>query len=210
MIRILLADDHPLFRRGLKDTLAEELPDVVFGEAANAQAALDLVWKKTWDIVVLDINMPGRGGIEVLREIKKSRPNTPVLILSIYPEEQYAVRVLKAGASGYITKIKAPEEVVQAVRKILGGGTYVSPSLAEKLASELRRGAAIAPHERLSNRELEVMRLIAAGKTVKEIAGELSLSVQTVSTHRARLLKKMGLKTNGELMRYALENKLVE
>lgn len=209
-MRILIADDHEIFRHGLRGVLAEEFPAAEIGEAKDEQQTLDLAWKKKWDIVVLDITMPGRGGIEVLKEIKQARPKTPVLILSMHPEEQYATRVLKAGASGYITKGNASKEVVGAIQKIVAGGKYVSASLAEKLATELQQGAETPPHERLSDREYEVMKLIAMGKAVKEIASELSLSVQTVSTHRARLLKKMGLGGNAEVMRYAMRNKLVD
>lgn len=210
MIRILIADDHAIFRRGLKDILQEELPRTTFGEADDARTTLERVRQKCWDIVVLDVSMPGRSGVEVLQEIKHTQPKVPVLILSTYPEEQYATRMLKAGAAGYITKVNAPKEVVHAVQRILAGGKYVSPSLAEKLATELQMGAEGAPHERLSHREYEIMSLIAAGKTVKEIASELSLSVATVSTHRARMLKKMGLRTNAQVMRYAMQNRLVQ
>jgi DNA-binding NarL/FixJ family response regulator len=209
-MRILIADDHEIFRHGLRGVLADEFPAAEIGEAKDEQQTLDLAWKQKWDIVVLDITMPGRGGIEVLKEIKQARPKTPVLILSMHPEEEYATRVLKAGASGYITKANASKEVVGAIQKIVAGGKYVSSALAEKLATAVQLGAESQPHERLSDREYEVMRRIAMGKAVKEIASELSLSVQTVSTHRARLLKKMGLSNNAEVMRYAIRNKLVD
>src|SRR3954464_13083981 len=172
-MRILLADDHAVVRHGLKQILAEEFQRSTFGEARNAQEALDLVWKEDWDVVVLDITMPGRSGLEVLREIKKSRPKVPVLVLSMHPENQFAVRVLKRGASGYMTKESAPEELVGAVKKVLAGGRYVSTSLAEKLATYLSSDNQ-KPQELLSDREFQVLRLIASGKIVSEIARELS------------------------------------
>jgi two-component system, NarL family, invasion response regulator UvrY len=209
-MRILLADDHAVVRHGLKQILAEEFQRAVFGEARNAQEALDLIWKDTWDVVVLDITMPGRSGLEVLREIKKSRPRLPVLVLSMHPENQFAVRVLKSGASGYMTKESAPEELVGAVRKVLAGGRYVSASVAEKLAAYISNDAQKPPQELLSDREFQVLRLIASGRIVSEIAKELCLSVKTISTYRTRILEKMGLRNNAELMRYAMQHQLVE
>jgi DNA-binding NarL/FixJ family response regulator len=209
-MRILLADDHAVVRHGLKQIIAEEYRRAVFGEARNAQEALDLVWKEGWDIVVLDITMPGRSGLEVLREIKRSRPKLPVLVLSMHPENQFAVRVLKRGAAGYMTKESAPEELVGAIRKVLTGGRYVSPSLAEKLATYVSSDAPKPPQELLSDREFQVLRLIASGKTVSEIAKELSLSVKTISTYRSRILEKMGLRNNAELMHYAIQHQLTE
>ncbi len=209
-MRILLADDHAVVRRGLKQILVDEFKAAAFGEARNAQEALDLAWKQTWDVAVLDITMPGRSGLDVLREIRKSRPKLPVLVLSMHPESQFAVRVLKRGASGYMTKESAPEELVGAVRKLLAGGRYVSPALAEKLATSLSGDAPKPPQELLSDREFQVLRLIASGKRVSEIAAELSLSVKTISTYRTRVLEKMGLRNNAELMRYAMEHRLVE
>jgi two-component system invasion response regulator UvrY len=210
-MRILLADDHAVVRHGLKQILADEVRRAVFGEARNAQEALNRVWKENWDVVVLDITMPGRSGLEVLREIKKSRPKLPVLVLSMHPENQFAVRVLKRGASGYMTKESAPEELVGAIRKVLAGGRYVSNSLAEKLATYLAGGdSQKPPQELLSDREFQVLRLIASGKIVSEIARELSLSVKTISTYRTRILEKMGMKNNAELMHYAMQHQLVE
>src|SRR6266478_5071912 len=209
-MKILLADDHPFVRHGLKQILAEEFKRATFGEARNAHEALDLVWKEHWDVVVLDVTMPGRSGLEVLREIKKSRPRVPVLVLSMHPENQFAVRVLKRGASGYMTKESAPDELVGAVKKIVTGGRYVSPSLAEKMALYLTEDLKTPPHERLSDREFQVMRLIASGKTVREIAEENFLSVKTVRTYRQRILEKMGLHRNAELTRYAIEHHLLE
>ena len=210
MIKILIADDHAVVRRGLKQILAEEPNMAVFGEACNAQEVLKNVREQNWDIVILDITMPDRSGLEVLKELKNIRPKLPVLILSIHPEEQYAVRVLKAGAAGYMTKESAPEELVKAVRKVIRGGKYISPSLAEKLAFDLEVDLEKPLHEALSNREYQVMCMIASGKTVKEIAKELYLSVKTISTHRARILGKMKMKTNAELTHYAIKNRLVD
>jgi len=209
-MRILLADDHTVVRHGLKQILAEEFKKAIFGEARNATEALDLVWKENWDIAVLDITMPGRSGLEVLREIKKSKPKLPVLVLSMHPENQFAVRVLKRGAAGYMTKESASAELVGAVRKVLAGGRYVSNSLAEKLATYLANDNQKPPQELLSDREFQVLRLIASGKIVSEIARELSLSVKTISTYRSRILEKMGLRNNAELMHYAMQHQLVE
>jgi len=198
-------------RHGLKQILADEFKKATFGEARNAQEALSKVWKENWDVVVLDITMPGRSGLEVLREIRKSKPKLPVLVLSMHPEGQFAVRVLKRGASGYMTKESAPEELVGAIKKVLAGGRYVSPSLAEKLATYLSGGdGQKPPQEKLSDREFQVLRLIASGKMVSEIAQELSLSVKTISTYRSRILEKMGMKNNAELMHYAMQHQLVE
>ncbi|HLE24594.1 MAG TPA: response regulator transcription factor, partial [Thermodesulfobacteriota bacterium] len=195
MIKILIADDHAVVRRGLKQILAEEPNMAVFGEACNAQEVLKNVREQNWDIVILDITMPDRSGLEVLKELKNIRPKLPVLILSIHPEEQYAVRVLKAGAAGYMTKESAPEELVKAVRKVIRGSKYISPSLVEKLAFDLETDSEKPLHETLSDREYQVMCMIASGKTVKEIAKKLYLSVKTISTHRARILGKMKMKT---------------
>src|SRR5689334_8872955 len=209
-MKILLADDHAVVRHGLKQILADQFRHSTFGEARNAQEALNLVWKQNWDIVILDITMPGRSGLEVLREIRRSRPKLPVLVLSMHPEDQFAVRVLKSGASGYMTKESAPEELVGAVKKVLGGGRYVSAALAEKMASYLAIDTPKPPHERLSDREFVVLRMIASGKTVSRIAAELSLSVKTVSTYRTRILEKMAMTSNAELTHYAIKNQLVE
>jgi len=210
VIKILIADDHAVVRRGLKQILAEEPNMAVFGEACNAQEVLKNVREQNWDIVILDITMPDRSGLEVLKELKNIRPKLPVLILSIHPEEQYAVRVLKAGAAGYMTKESAPEELVKAVRKVIRGSKYISPSLAEKLAFDLETDSEKPLHETLSDREYQVMCMIASGKTVKEIAKKLYLSVKTISTHRARILGKMKMKTNAELTHYAIKNRLVD
>lgn len=208
-MKILITDDHAVVRQGLKQILAEEFTKAVFGEATNAQEAIELVWKEPWDVVVLDITMPGRSGLEVLKEIKKSRPKLPVLVLSMHPEDQFAVRLLKIGASGYMTKESAPDELVGAVKKVIAGGRYVSSALAEKMASYLAIDVQTPPHERLSDREYTVLRLIASGKTPTGIAGDLGLSVKTISTYRMRILQKMSLSNNAELTHYAIQNQLV-
>jgi DNA-binding NarL/FixJ family response regulator len=209
-MRILITEDHAVVRQGLKLILADHFKKAVFGEARNATEALARVWKEKWDVVVLDITMPGRSGLEVLKEIKRSRPRLPVLILSMHPEDQFAVRLLKAGAAGYLTKESAGEELVGAIKKVVGGGRYISPSLAEKMASYLTMDIQKAPHERLSDREFLILRMIASGKPVSQIAKELSISVSTVSTYRARILEKMDMKNNAELTHYALQKELVE
>jgi len=210
MIKILIADDHPVVRKGLREIIEETSDMKVADEASNGQEVLAKVFKKDFDVVLLDISMPGRSGLDILKELKSQLPKLAVLVLSIHPEEQYAVQVLKAGASGYLTKKSAPEELVTALRKVSTGGKYVSPSLAEKLASALETGIEKPPHETLSAREYEVMRKIALGKTVNEIAGELFLSPKTISTYRSRILEKMGIKNNAELIRYAIKNRLVD
>jgi len=210
MIKILVADDHAVVREGVKQILSETADMVVAAEASSAQEVLNKVWENNYDLVLLDISMPGRGGLDVLKQLKDEKPGLPVLILSIYPEEQYAVRALRAGASGYLTKESAPDELIAAIRKISQGGKYVSASLAEKLAFDMEIGAEKPPHEMLSDREYQVICMIAKGKTVKEIAGELSLSVKTISTYRSRILDKMRMKGNAELTRYAIKNSLIE
>jgi DNA-binding NarL/FixJ family response regulator len=210
MIRVLIADDHPIVRQGLRQILSE-IPDmVVAGEAVNGQETLDQVRAGGWDVLVLDITMPDRSGLDILKELKYQQPDLPVLVLSIHAEEQFAVRLLKAGASGYLTKENAPDELVKAIRKVVAGGKYISQSLAESLAFNLDVGSDRPRHESLSDREFQVMQLMASGKTLTEIAEELSLSTKTVSTYRTRLLEKMNLKTNAEIVRYAIENELVE
>jgi two-component system, NarL family, invasion response regulator UvrY len=209
-MRILITEDHAVVRQGLKLILADHFKKAVFGEARNATEALDLVWKEKWDVVVLDITMPGRSGLEVLKEIKRSRPKLPVLILSMHPEDQFAVRLLKAGAAGYLTKESAGEELVGAIRKVIAGGRYISPALAERMASYLTIDVRKAPHERLSDREFLILRMIASGKQVSQIAEEICLSVATVSTYRARILGKMDMKNNSELTHYALQKELVD
>ena len=210
MLRILIADDHPVFRRGLKQIIQETADMVVAAEAVDGREALLKARTGEYDVVLLDITMPIRNGVDVLSQLKHERPTLPVLMLSMHPEEQYAVRALRAGASGYLTKESAPEELVAAIRKVSTGGKYVSASLAEHLASLVQEKGDPLPHETLSGREYQVMCLIASGKTVSEAARELALSVKTVSTYRARILEKLRLKNTAELIRYAAKNELVE
>lgn len=210
MIKILIADDHAIVREGLKQIVAETSDMVVAGEAVNGREVLDQVRKKDWDLILLDISMPGRGGIDTLKDLKIEKPKLPVLVLSMYPEEQYAIRALKAGASGYLTKESAPEELIEAIRKVSKGRKYVSESLAETLAFHVGADSEMSLHETLSDREYQVMLMIATGKTVKEIANKLSLSVKTISTNRVRALSKMGMKNNAEMTYYAIKNGLVE
>ncbi|HWY07408.1 MAG TPA: response regulator transcription factor [Candidatus Acidoferrales bacterium] len=209
-MRILIADDHAVFRRGLRETLAEAFSRVTYGEAKTAEETVDCVRRQDWDVVILDISMPGKSGLDILDDVKRLRPRTPVLLLTMHPEQQYARRALKAGAAGYLTKDSVPDELKVAIKRIVAGGRYVSATLAEKLAVDLRKGADIPLHELLSDREFQVLRMIASGKTVKEMAEELSLSVKTVSTYRGRILEKTSMKTNAELIRYALESQLVD
>jgi len=210
VIRILIADDHAILRRGLKEILVRELEGAVCGEAEDAQQLLAQLQSQEWDVVILDITMRGQSGLDALRDLKALRPKLPVLVLSMHPEDQYGKRVLKAGASGYMNKESAPEELITALRKVLAGGRYVSPALAEKLACDLSQDAERPIHEALSDREFEVLRMIASGRTVSQVAEELHLSVPTVSTYRARILEKMHMTTTVELMHYALRNHLVD
>jgi DNA-binding NarL/FixJ family response regulator len=209
MLKILIADDHAIVRQGLKQIVTETSDMVVAGEASNGQELLNKINENDYDVVVLDITMPGRDGIDVLKQLRSEKPELPVLMLSIHPEEQYALRALRAGASGYLTKESAPDELVIAIQKVSRGGKYISSSLAEKLAFELESSREQAPHETLSDREYHVMCLIASGKTVMEIAQDLSLSEKTISTYRSRILEKMKMKNNAELTYYAIKNQLV-
>ena len=210
MIKILIADDHAIVREGLKQILSDTGDLVVAGEATNGQEVLELIRHEEWDLIILDLAMPGRDGLYTLKEVKREKSKIPILVLSIYPEEQYAVRALKAGAAGYLTKESAPEELIAAIRKVSQGGKYISASLAEKLAFDLEVDTEKPLHERLSDREYQVMLKIASGKTVKEIADEMSFSIKTISTYRVRALSKMGLKNNAAFTYYALKNGLVE
>lgn len=210
MIRVLIADDHAIVRRGLRQILLETGEIDVAAEASNGREVLDLLSKPICDLVMLDISMPGENGLDVLKRIRQSYPRLPVLVVSMHPEEQYAVRILRAGASGYITKDASPDALVEAVRKAASGRKVVSPSLAESLAADLEYDRTKPIHQSLSNREYQVFRLIASGKPVHAIAESMHLSVKTVSTYRARILEKTGLKNNAELMHYALTEKLVE
>lgn len=208
--RILIVDDHDLFRDGVKKLFDKQPGFATFGEARNVSEALKLIREQDWDVVVLDLSLGGRDGLEVLKESKQIRSKVPVLILTMHSEEQFARRAFKAGAAGYVTKDSPRAELVKAIDKVMSGGRYISASLAEKVIFELEVGTGRPAHEALSDREFEVLRLIASGKTVSEIAVMLSLSDSTISTYRARILEKMGMKTSAELTRYAIQNKLVD
>ena len=209
-MRLLLVDDHKVLRRGLRGVVEEDFPGTEIGEAADSQTALELIYGETWDLVLLDINIPGRNGFDVLQEIKHHSPATPVLVVSASPEEDFAVRALKLQAAGYLTKSRVADELKLAIKKALSGGRYVTASLAEKLAASLGDDVKGARHESLSNREFQVLRLVALGRSLKEISAELSLSEKTVGTYRRRIAEKMGLSTNVELARYAIQAGLVD
>lgn len=209
IIKILVVDDHSIVREGLKQILADNTEMIVAGEASTAQEALQKVRAGNFDMVIMDISLPDRNGLEVLEQIKSFLPKLPILILSMHAEEQYATRAFKAGASGYLTKESASEQLILAIQKVAQGGKYVSPSLAEKLVFELVKDSQKPLHEVLSDRELQVLCLFASGKTLTEVSQILCLSVKTISTHRARILEKMGMRNNAELIRYAIQNKLV-
>ena len=210
MIKVLIADDHALVREGLKQVIGQHSDIEVTGEAKNGQEALEKVWKEEFDVVLLDISMPGRSGMDILKEIKSAKPKLYVLMLSMHPEKQYAVRALKAGASGYLTKESAPDELIDAIRRVSMGLKYVTISLAEKLAAELGDDQNKPLHEQLSDREFQVMIKIAKGNTVKEIAANIYLSVKTISTYRTRVLEKMNMKNNSDITSYLMENDLID
>jgi len=210
LIRILIADDHAILRRGLKEILVRELREVLCGEAEDAEQVIKQVQSHPWDLVILDLTMPGRSGLDVLADLKLTHPGLPILVLSMHPEEQYGKRVLKAGASGYMNKESAPEELIKAIQKLLSGGKYVSAALAEKLVSSLQEEQRQGVHDSLSAREFEILRMIGSGKTLSQIARELHLSVTTVSTYRARILEKLNVSTTADLIRYALQNRIVD
>ncbi len=207
-MKILIVDDHAVIHHGLRRILADEFEEATFGEARHSQEALDLVCRETWDVVVLDMGLPGRGGLDVLKQIRAEHPKLPVIIFSMHPEEQFAIRALKAGASGYLVKESAPDQMVLAIRKVLSGGRYISVALGEKLAAEVAGDTSLEPCEILSDREFEILRMIASGKSTTAIADQLSLSVKTVSTYRTRILEKLQLKTGSELIRYAVDHGL--
>lgn len=209
MTRILVADDHTVVRRGLRQILLEGFPGALVEEVGDAEDLIKHVIKAEWDVVISDLSMPGRSGLDALQQIKQLHPNLPVLILSIHPEEQYALRVLKAGASGYLSKDMAPDELVNAVKKVMLGKKYITASVAEKLAATLDQDHNKPLHEFLSDREFNVLKMLAAGRSVSEIAETLFLSVTTVSTYRSRIMTKMNLKNNAELTLYSMENKLL-
>jgi len=210
MLKILIADDHAIVREGIKQILAEIPDKVTTDEAINGQEVIQKVWNNNYDMVLLDISMPGRSGLDILKQLKSEQPALKILILSMHPEEQYAVRALKAGASGYLTKESTPLELTEAIKKVSLGKKYVSASLAETLASHLETTTEKPLHETLSNREYEVMCMISSGKTVKEIGNELSLSVKTISTYRTRILEKMNMKNNAQITHYTIQNRLVD
>ena len=210
MIRVLLADDHAIVRAGLREILTDAGDITVAGEAASGQEVMACIRGGDYDVAVLDMSMPGRSGIELIRQVKDAKPKLRILVLTMHSEEQYAVRALKAGASGFLTKEAAADQLVAAIRRIAAGGAYVSPETAERLVLDAGPHAAAAPHTLLSDREFQVLQMIAGGRTVGEIAKTLSLSVKTVSTHKTRMLNKMGLANQAELIRYALEHKLLD
>jgi len=210
MIRIAIADDHAIVRQGLRQILAAHGDFEVIGEAANHGEVMQLLRKETFDVLLLDIAMPGKNGIDTLKQVRLERPKLPVLMLSMYPEDQYAFRALKAGASGYLTKMTAADQLVDAIRTITRGRKYITPELAESLAESFDRDTEIEPHSLLSDREFQTLKLIASGKQLAQIGADLALSPKTVSVYRARLLAKLGLSTNAELTRYAIEHGLLE
>jgi len=210
MIRALVTDDHAVIRRGLKELLTDSHRIEVAGEAGTAREAMQHVRAGRWDVLILDINLPDKNGLDLLRELKAERPDLPILILTVCPEDQFAVRALRSGAAGYLTKASAPAQLVDAVEKVARGGRYVSPAVAERLAVLMGGESEGLPHESLSEREYQVTRMLASGKTVSQIAQEMNLSVKTVSTYRSRVLDKMGMRTNAELTYYAIRNQLVE
>lgn len=209
-MKIVIADDHPLVRRGLRELLLDHFPDAKIVEAGSAREALDLIVKEDWDLVIVDINMPGRSGLELLEDIRRTKSRLPVLVVSGHLEEDYALRALKLGAVGYVSKQSAADVLVAAVNKVISGGRYVSQAVAEKLALAAAGDWSGAPHETLSHRELQVLQMIAVGRSIKEIAAELALSEKTIATYRGRISEKLGLSTNVELTRYALRHGLVD
>jgi two-component system, NarL family, invasion response regulator UvrY len=209
MLKILIADDHAIVRKGLKQILLEEYPSAEIGEVADTEGLLTEVINNGWNIVICDMNMPGRSGLDALNQLKQVAPDIPVLIMSMYPEDQYALRVLKAGAAGYLEKESIHDDIIKAIQTVQLGKKFITPSIAEKLADAFHDNSGKLPHEFLSDREFDVFKLIASGKSVSEIAGKLSLSTTTVSTYRARILEKMSIRSNADLTRYALERKLI-
>lgn len=209
MKKILLIDDHAVMREGLKQILEDEFLEAVFGEAGNAGEALDLLQRREWDLVILDIVLPGRSGLDVLKEIHQNKPKLPILVYSMHTEEEFAIRALRSGASGYLSKTDVPEQLLKAIQQLSRGRKYISESLAERLASELDTKSDAPSHSKLSDREYQILLMLASGKTVSDIAGELSLSIKTISTYRSRILEKMRMKSTAELIHYVIEKKLL-
>jgi len=209
MIRILIADDHAIVRKGLKQILTDQYPTAVIGEVADAEHLITATISEKWDVVICDMSMPGRSGLDALNQIKQSSPKLPVLIMSMYPEDQYALRVLKAGASGYLGKETIHDDIVRAIETVLRGKKFITPGIAEKLADAFDSDMTRNLHENLSDREFDVFKLLATGKSVTEIGEQLSLSATTVSTYRSRIMEKMSMRSNADLTRYALENSLI-
>lgn len=209
MLRILIADDHAIVRKGLKQLIIEEYPSASIGEVGDVESLIAHIIKESWDMVICDISMPGRSGLEALQQIREINPTLPVLIMSMHPEDQYAVRVFRAGGSGYLSKDAVHEELITAIRTLQNGRKYITAGIAEKLAGALDSDKKMEPHERLSNREFDVMKMLASGKSITEIADQLSLSATTVSTYRSRILEKTGLKNNADITRYSLEKRLI-
>ena len=209
MLKILIADDHAIVRKGLKQILIEEYPSVVIGEVADTEGLLTEIINNSWSIVLCDMNMPGRSGLDALNQLKQLAPQLPVLIMSIYPEDQYALRAIKAGAAGYLAKETIHDDIIKAIQTVQLGKKFITPAVAEKLADAFNNNIDKQPHDLLSDREFDVFKLLASGKSVSEIAGQLSLSTTTVSTYRSRILEKMGIRSNADLTRYALERKLI-
>lgn len=210
MLRILITDDHAMIREGLKQVFRRSFPGAIIGEAQTAEEALEAIRKKSWELVIMDITMPGRSGLDILKDVQLIKPELPVLIMSMHGEDQFALRVLRSGAAGFISKHSPPEELVSAIQKILNGGKYVSTNVSELMLQQIGQKSDRPPHEKLSDRELQVLCMFALGKVNKEVAEKLSLSVKTVSTYRARILEKMNMNSNAELTRYAIKNGLVE
>jgi len=209
MIKIIIADDHEIVRAGLKQIIADHPDMQVTGEASKGNELLEKIREHDYDVILLDIHMPGRNGLEILKQIKDEKKDIPVLVLTMYPEDKYAVRAIKAGASGYLTKVTVSEELIEAIKKVYKGGKYISLSLAETLANSIACDSEKLPHDHLSDREFQVLCMIASGKTISEISEELCLSVKTISTYRKRILEKMNLKNNAELTHYGIKNRLV-
>jgi len=210
MIKVLIVDDHAIVRKGLRQVVTESPGIVVAGEAAGGQEALDLARKQDFDVAVVDITMPGRGGLEILKDLRNENPSLKVMMLSMHSEEQYAIRSFRDGASAYLTKESAPDELVQAIRTVAGGKRYITQSVADRLAVYVETETETPPHERLSDRELQVLLLLGAGKSVRDISRELSLSIKTIGTYRSRVLQKMGMEKNAQIIRYAIQHRLVE